>query len=305
MGYNVTGLPAYTNQESRVFIARSILGVATIAMLTQYGSFDPTAKGSEAVMLIDTDVTIQDGTNCGRTPLGGATLGEAVLTVNPMKVNQDYCTRDLEKVWAVEELKAIMKGQVYTEALFMTEIGNLNADKVALKLEQMIWKGDKTSADLSLKRIDGFIKQIKAGAYVNLNVAGGDDGLAMIPRLRKIFKAVAIEVSMAPDFRIMLGQDDYNQYIAELADKNLYKPNDDKTLFGTTAILVPLPGLNGTHVIVATRVRNLRAGGEMTEATFTQKYSVETELVYMDSRFSLGVVPIYLPEIYLGDYTPA
>ena len=109
MGYNIAGLPAYTSQESRVFIARSILGAATIALLTQFGSFDPTAKGSEAVQLLNTDVQIQDGTNCGRTPLGGATLAQSILTVKALKINQDYCTRDLEKVWAVEELKAIIR----------------------------------------------------------------------------------------------------------------------------------------------------------------------------------------------------
>ncbi len=306
MGYNIAGLPAYTNQASKVFITRTILGAATIAMLTTFGSFDPTAKGREAVQLIDTDVVIQDGTTCGRNPLGGATLTQAYLDVKELKINQNYCTKELVTTWAVEELKRTMAGLPYTDALFLEDIGKLNADKASLKLEQMIWKGDKTLTDISLKQIDGYIKQIKAGAYINLNAAGGIGDGKIITRLRAIDAQMPIEVTGQTDYRILMGQDYEKGYVAELADKNLYntQAGTGGMIWGTMAKYEALPGLNGTNIIIAARMTRLRAGGEMTNVTFKKQWSTETEQMYFDSHFSLGVVPVYIEEIGLGDYTP-
>lgn len=303
MAYDVTALPAYTSQQSTVFITKSILGAATIALLTQFGSFDPNAKGSEAIQLLDTDVVIQDGSTCARNPMGGAVLSQAKLTVKELKVNQNYCVKELVTTWAVEELKRKMKGLPYTDALFMDTIGDLNSEKVADKLEQMIWKGDTTVVDTSLKQINGFIKQIKAGAYINLNPAGGVGDGKMITRLRAVDALMPIAVTSKKDYRVLIGQDMEKQYLAEIADKNLFVPPGSKTIFGTNATYEVLPGLNGTNLIIAARMTRLRAGGEMTAGTFKKMYSVETENVYLDSHFSLGVVPIYISEIGLGDWT--
>lgn len=303
MAYDVTGLPAYTSQQSRVFITKSILGAATIALLTQFGAFDPNAKGSEAIQLLDTDVVIQDGSTCGRNAMGGAVLAQATLTVKELKVNQNYCVKDLVTTWAVEELKRTMKGLPYTDALFLEDIGNINADKVADKLEQMIWQGDTTLVDTSLKQINGFIKQIKAGAEINLNPTAELWGAStMIVKLRRVDTLMPIAVTGKPDYRVLIGQDAEKQYIAEVADKNLFMPPGTKTIWGTNTQYEALPGLNGLNKIVAARISRLRAGGEMTAGTFKKKYSDETELVYFDAHFSLGVVPIYIPEIGLGEW---
>jgi hypothetical protein len=301
MAYDVTALPAYTSQQSKVFITKSILGAATIALLTQFGAFDPNAKGSEAIQLLDTDVIIQDGSTCGRNPMGGAVLSQAKLTVKELKVNQDYCVKELVTTWAVEELKRTMKGLPYTDALFLEDIGDLNSKKVALKLEQMIWQGDTTVVDTSLKQINGFIKQIKAGAYINLNPTAALNGAStMVAKMRAADALMPIQISAAEDFRILIGQDQEKVYLAELADKNLFVPPGTNTIFGTNTKYEALPGLNGLNTIVAAKVSRLRAGGEMTAAKFEKYYSPETKKTYFDSEFSLGVVPVYIEEIGLG-----
>lgn len=303
MAYNVAGLPAYTDQQSREFITRTILGTATIALLTQFGAFDPTAKGSQAIQLLDSEVVIQDASTCGRNPMGGATLTQDILTVKEMKINQDYCVKDLITTWAVEELKRTMKGLPYTDALFLEDIGRINSDKAALKLEQMIWQGDTTVVDTSLKQINGFIKQIKTkGGYINLNPGGGPGAGLILPRLMAADALMPVEIAMAEDYRLLIGQDMERAYIAELAGKNLFLPPGEKMIFGTKTKYEALPGLNGTGIIWAGRVSRLRAGGEMTEAKFEKMFSVETKKTYFDSEFSLGVVPVYVPEMGLGDY---
>lgn len=300
-GYNIAALPAYTNQQSKEFIIKSILGAATIALLTSFGSFDPTAKGSEAIQLLDGEIVIQDGANCGRNPLGGATLSQAVLTVKKLKINQNYCVNDLDKTWAVEELKRTMKGLPYTDMLFVEDIGNMNSALTAKELEKMIWQGDTTSLDTSLKQIDGFLKQIAAGTPVDLNPNDRAD-LTVLQQMRLAVHLMPIEVKQEEDFRILIGQDKEDLMLAEIADKNLFAKVDSKTIFGTNKKYEVIPGLNGTTKIVAARMKRLRAGGEMTAATFKKQYSIETENVYFDSHFSLGVVPVYTTEMGIGTF---
>lgn len=289
MAYNVTALPVFQT-EGKAFIVKSILESQTLAMLT---NFDTTAKGISTVQLLGTDIVISDGTACGREANGGAVLSQAQLIVKPLKINQDYCVRDLEKTWAKGELA---KGQDYTSMVFMTEIGELNSKKAAQEIEQMVWKGDTTlTGSTNLKQIDGFIKQIKAGSYINLQpqVTGTTTVTA---KLQKVNAAMPIEVTEAEDFYILMGKDTYNTYVAELAEKNLFNPTAEGTLFGTTSKIKAVSGLNGGH-IVASRLENLAAGGEMTEVEFKHFYDYPSDTQMFDSRFSLGVVPVYVDQI--------
>ncbi|WP_316736282.1 hypothetical protein [Pedobacter aquatilis] len=287
MAYNITALPVFQT-EGKAFVIKSILEAQTISMLT---NFDATAKGIQSVQLLDSDITITDGSACGRNPSGGAVLSQALLTVKPLKINQDYCERVLEKTWAKGELSA---GQNYDSMAFLKEISEINSAKASLEIEKMIWLGDTTlTGSTSLKQIDGFIKQIKAGSYINLS---GATGATTVAKLQAIDAAMPIEVSQADDFYILMGQDTYKKYVAEMAALNLYASASDGVLWGTTSKIKSVNGLNGGHV-VATRLRNLVAGGEMTDVDFKSYFDYPTETLMLDTRFSLGVVPVYTQEI--------
>lgn len=290
MGYNLNALPDFKS-EGKAFVIKSILESQTIKKLNEFNSFDPTAKGTSTVQLMDSDLVIQDGTNCGFDASGGAILSQAELTVKSLKINESYCPADLAKTWAKGELKA---GLEYTEIVFMQDIADMNSKKIALQLELMTWLGDTSlTGATSLKQINGFIKQIKAGSYVNLS---GATGATVIAKLQKVFSSMPIEVTDAEDFRIWIGKDTYNAYVAELASLNLFTPQNADTLFGTLAKLEVVSGLNGGHVVAA-RYRNLQAGGEMTDVSFDSWYSKDDDDVKLKSNFSLGVVPVYIQEI--------
>jgi len=288
MGYNITALPVFQT-EGKAFIMKSILEAQTLSLL----NFDTTAKGITSVQLLDSDIVITDGSTCGRDANGGAVLSQAQLVVKPLKINQNYCVRDLEKIWAKGELA---KGQEYDSMVFMQEIGELNSAKASAEIEQMIWKGDTTlTGGTSLKQIDGYLKQIKAGAYINLSGATSGS-TSVIAKLQKAVAAMPIEVTEKDSFYVWVGKDTYNAYVAELAEKNLFANQADGVLFGTTAKLKAVSGLNGGHIVL-TRTENLVAGGEMTDVQFKHYYDYPTDIQMFDSRFSLGVVPVYVSQI--------
>lgn len=294
MGYQISTLPDFKTQ-GKGFLINSILEAKTIKLLTDAKAFNPAAKGLSTVQLIDRDVLIQDGAGCGFTPQGGTDLTQATLIVKPLKINEEYCDRDLERIWAVGELPA---GQNYDTMLFQADIAEMTVKKAQFELEKMIWLGDttltgSTTAILNLKKIDGFVKQIKAGAYINLS---GATGTTVVQRLKAVVKAMPIEVSGSEDFRVMIGQDIYNDYVAELAEKNLFNVTTEGILFGTTAKVEVLNGLNGGHVVAA-RLQSLQAGGELTDVDYESWYSKDDDVVKVKSRFSLGVVPVYVQSI--------
>jgi len=291
MGYDISKLNAFTQESAKPFALKSVLEAQTIKVLLDAGSFDPEAKGNTYINLMDTDVIIQSAEGCGFNAQGGAVLSQAVLSVVPMKINQEYCESDLVKTFRVGQLQ---KGLEYNELSLATEIAESNSGQVSEKLEELIWKGDVTATGATnhLSKMDGFLKKIKAGDYIEPDLTGAT---TMVEKLQAIFKAVPAKVSSKPDFRIFVGQGTWDAYSMELSKLNLFKPVTDQTLFGTSVKIEITNGIEG-HV-VATRLRSLQAGGEMSAVEMDVWYSRDQDVLKLKSLFSLGVTPVYVEEI--------
>lgn len=297
MGFNISQLPAYTNEQSTKFMLKSVLGANTISLLTGAGSFMPELKGSEAIQLMDKDVYFQDGSNCGRNPQGGVTFGQAEITAKRIKSNENYCVADLESKYTVEELKAKMKGQVYDDLIFNEVIAEAWAEKAALEVEQMIWLGDTAltgSTTPNLKLIDGFVKRVVAATD---KIALPNTGSTITAKLQAIYFAMPVAVRKKEDFRIFISEEMHDKYVAENQAPTLFKDVDTTKLVGTSAKLEPVSGLNETGVVIAARLRNLRAGGDLKNMDLNKWYSQETDSVNLDAKFSLGTQIIYPQEI--------
>lgn len=305
MAYNIAGLPAYTDQSSREFMVKSILGAQTLDILASAGSFDPTLKGNKDIQLADSDVYFQPNTGCARNPMGTLTLSRVTISSVPLKIDSDWCVRELETMYAVEDMKAKMKGQNYDDVLFLDTIGELHATKTAKGLEDLTWQGDTTVTGSTafannIKQTDGYIKRIKnSGSYINLS---GATGATLSAKLKAVYNAMPVAVRKADDFRIFISQEMHDTYVQENQDKNWFKEEDTMKVVGTSAKLEVVSGLNDTGYVVATRLRNLRAGGELDGTSFEKYFSHETKKVYLDSAFSIAYQIIYPQEIGMVKY---
>jgi len=299
MAFNVSSLPQYVDQSSNKLIVETLFGSQTAKLLKDAGSIQLGVKGSAAVQLMNVDSTIQSGAACGRSAAGSANFSQAIITVVPLKDEQNFCNKDLENKWMVEFLT---KGQTYSEALFANEIMSARASKIAQELEIGYWKGDVSITGTSnYNKFDGFSKKIKAGAKITL---GAVAGTTIVEKLQNIFLGMPSKIRTADDFRIFIGADIMGEYTVALANKNIFKPVDDLTLFGTTAKLAVVDGLNSNGVgvnreVFAGRLRSFVLGADLLgeEEKATMYYSPESQNVYMDFHFSAGVVPIYVSEI--------
>jgi hypothetical protein len=295
MSFNVSSLPQYVDQSSKDLLVDTVFGNQTASILKDAGSVNYGVKGQKAIQLLSTDVTIQSAGSCGRNSTGNANFTQAILTVKPLKDEQDLCNKDLENKWLGQFLS---KGQTYTEALFANEIMSARAAKIAQENEKLLWQGDTVvqSGSTTLKQLDGFMKQIAAGAYISLS---GATGTTIVERLQAAFLAMPSKVTEQSDAVIFLSTALFNEYTIALAQKNIYKPTEDKTLFGASIKLVPVDGLNGFRTIYIGRLRSFQLGTDLLgeEDKASLYYSNEKQLIYMDFHWALGVVPVYINEI--------
>jgi len=289
MALNLTALTDYVRENSTDFVVKSLMNAPTIDFLKSAGSVMVGIKGTEAIPLLDSDVGLQDNDGCGRSPQGSTTFGNAKITVHPLKDEQNFCPKNYEKKWMVEYLT---QGQTYSELLFANDIMYLRASKIAGANERLIWQGDTDSVTPNLQKFDGFIKLLPETVVL-------PTAPTLLESLQKALLTVPQEVKNNDDFVIFLSQEDYEAINIELANKNIYKDTDDAKLFGTSAKLAPVAGLNGTGKFYFGRSRSFVVGTDLLgeEDSATMEYSIETKNIYMDFAYALGVAVVYADEV--------
>lgn len=295
MALNLSGLPEYVSQKSKELVKDAVLGAQTVDVLKAAGAVQFGIKGKQAVNTLSTDVNLQDGSDCGRNPVGNTTIGQAIIEVKPIKDEQNYCPKAYENKWTGEFLT---KGQTYSELLFAQDFMDARASKIAETNEKLIWQGDTTlTGSTNFKRIDGFVKQIKASAAQNATSVS--TGSTIVEKLQNFYLAAPKVTSTSTDAVIFIGTDKYQEYLVALANKNIYKPVEDKTLFGTTAKLQPVDGLIGANFATFAKPSNLIFGTDMLgeEEKAEMKHSIETGQIYVDFHYAMGVVPVKTSEM--------
>lgn len=298
MALNLTGLPEYVSQKSKEFVTEAVMGAQTIQILKAAGSIQFGVKGKQAVNLLSVEVNLQDGSDCGRNPVGNTTIGQAIIQVVPLKDEQNFCPRAYENKWMAEYLT---KGQTYSELLFAQEFMDGRAAKIAETNEKAIWQGDTSvSGSTNLNKFDGFVKQIKGSPLSgSTNVSSSATGSTVVEKLQGLYLAAPKTTSTSSDARIFIGTDKYQEYVMALANKNIYNPTADKTLFGGTIKLEPVDGLIGTGFALVAKPQHLIFGTDMLgeEEKASMEYSTETKQIYADFHFAMGVLPVRIAEM--------
>lgn len=293
MALNLSALPDYVSQKSKDFITEAVLGSQTVGILKNAGAVQFGVKGTAAVNTLSVSVNFQDGSGCGRSPIGDTTISQPNITVKAIKDEQNYCPKAYEGKWTGEFLT---KGQTYSELLFAQEIMTARAAKIAQENEKAVWQSDVTlTGSTNLNKFDGFIKQVKASSANNITASGS----TVVEKLQNLFIKAPKVTSTSTEAVIFIGTDKYQEYVMAMAAKNLYNPTADKTLFGATAKLEPVDGLIGTGFALYAKPQHLIYGTDLLgeEEKAEMVYSVETKQIYMDFAWAMGTKPVMTAEM--------
>jgi hypothetical protein len=264
MGFNISNLSSYVANIDPVLFSKSVAGARTAADLIAAGSV-VFGKGRVAIRTMNLDANFQSGDDsCARNASGDITLGNVHMDIVRIKDEKNLCFQDLENTYyALLVNGSVQPSEEGPNADFANAIVDTRVSKLAEANERALWIGSTGltasfgSDYTNYNKYDGITTQLAATSSVIALTASGS---TMVEKLQNAVLTMPVKVSSASDFRLAIGQDTYNAYLVALAGKNIYKPVDDMTVFGTTAKLWVVPGLNGTGKIVGIRLSNLRLG---------------------------------------------
>ena len=96
MGFVVSSLANYTEENATQLVASSVLGAKTISLIKDQGNVMLGVKSAETVNIMDTDAFFQDGSSCGFNASGSTTFSQRTVTPGKIKLNEALCPKDLE-----------------------------------------------------------------------------------------------------------------------------------------------------------------------------------------------------------------
>ena len=321
MGFLVTGIPAYVEQNEQQLVTASLFEARTQQLILSEGNVMTGVKSSETVNRMDTDVFFQDDSSCGFLSSGTTEFTQRTLTVGRIKTQESLCPKDLEGKYLQ---KALPAGSNYDTMAFAQEYTGRKAGLIAEALEVAIWQatgsGTYGGTNGLLNKFVGIKKLITdaGGTVVNANVTGfygSGAPITAIDTMEKAQKAVLAVINALPakvkgkaDVRIFVGWDVFDLLIQKYVDLNLYHynpgavqnaTNAEFVVPGTSYKVIPVHGLNDTDDIYAFRMSNIFLGVDLTgeEDRFEMWYSQDDRNVKFSSQFKIGVQFAFMDEI--------
>lgn len=309
MAFNGSSLVSYVDQTKDL-----ILKTQFKATSADYLSVLPGVKGPTSLNLVDNAISFQVN-GCGFNPVGDTTLSQVTLTPGNIKVNKDFCMKDL-RTWYTRHMLAPgtrnEKESMIAEQAFVENI----VANTAATLETALWQGDITSGNVNLNKFDGFLKVISGSSAIAANTA------AFIPS-GPISAATGITTSNAYDIvygtylavpeaalakgdvYVYGGMDTFRKFVKNGTDKNLFhyttesEAGNKVIIPGTNTYFVGLNGLSGTNRLIGASMSNMVYGVDLLDDVerFVLRFDDFTEKLDLIIEFTAGVAVAFPDQI--------
>lgn len=314
MGFTVSSLSAYTEQNSMPLVRLSIFNAKTAALIKSGGNVVTGIKTAKVINKIDTNVGFAAGATCGFSSSGTTTLTQRTLTVGAIKINESLCVQELEAKWTQTQL---VPGSRYETLPFEQVYSELKAERISEALELAYWYGDTTSGNANLSKFDGFNKIIDAasgvieanttgGGYTQIAAATGITTSNAITIFQQIYQQIPVEIMDKEDLRTFCGWDTFRKLMVNITTNNLHHYNTDIAskdgeiiVPGTNLRVVAVNGLNNSSTRTATannrifamRLSNMNLGVDLEDEAerFEIFFAKEADEVRFVSEFKAGV----------------
>jgi len=304
MGFVVSSLANYTNEQSTDLLVKALFGSKTASTLQSAGQVQVGVKSSATLNLLNSTVFFQaDG--CGYNPSGSTTFTQRTITVGAVKVEETLCPKTLEAKWMQTQ---IMPGSP-TMIPFEEQIGAEKSAVIADTLEVAMWQGDTASGNPNINRFDGFVKVISNASptlgnanpttFTSISNTNIDD------IIDQMYAQLPARVATKTDLVCFLGVDAFKLMLVNLKNANLYHyvadaPQTMELVYpGTNVKLIAVGGLTGTNKLAMGSLSNFFVGTDLAneEEVYKLWYSEDNDEVRFRTTFAYGVQVAYPAEI--------
>lgn len=290
---NISALPDYIQEHKDELFINAVLGAKTLGLV----EIMPNVKWKDALNYLDSEVVLQDGSECGWNPQGTDTFSQRFIETHAVEVEKEFCWKDFEKKY--------MNYQLLWEAgreklPFEEKIAQSNMNAIQEAVENLVWQGD---SGLS---IEGFIEAAKAVSATSVDFETGqtasDKVDAIVAALTFKMLKKGVNIYMSPtDFRAYIQEQNgvccANKPVLDAAAESI-------TYFGDSRIkLIPVLGLEGTGAIVAATADALVAATDVedSEKTYRLWFDEKEEKFLFRVLFRMGTAVKFPDEVVLGE----
>lgn len=290
---NINLLPDYIQEHKDELFINATLGAKTLGLV----EIMPNVKYKDALNYLESEVVLQDGSDCGWNPQGSDTFSQRYIETVAVEVEKEYCWKDFEKKFMNYQLM----WEAGREKLpFEQKIAESNMNAIQDAIEDLVWKGD---TGLS---IDGFIAAAEAASATTVEFETGQTVSAKIDAVvaalttKMLKKGVNIYVSPT-DFRNYVMEQNgaccNNKPVVDAASEFI-------NYFGDSRVkVIPVLGLEDANAIVAATADALvyATDVEGSEKTYRLWFDEKEQKFMFRVLFRAGTAIKYPDEVILGE----
>ena len=302
----VSGLTAYIEQSRDLLIKNILFGRGSRERM----SIQTGVKYKEHLHILNVDPVFGDGSDCGFTGAGTATLSERLIQVAAINVDMELCPKNLLGTYAEWQVRM---NAVDNPLPFENYLMEQFVDGINRKIEKAIWLGDVSqTSDPVLKWIDGIVELCKDSISGSTGVISTTmTGLNAYEGVMAVYNNLPENV-LERGAEIFVSPAIFRAFVQSLVNLNLYHynpgaPADEVLIPGTDAKVVKTAGLAGSYAVVGTYGRNLVYGtdGENDAEVIDAWWSKDDRTWKLAVEFAFGVQIAFLDQVAYGAFSAA
>jgi hypothetical protein len=282
-GFDITALPAYTDQESLGLISRVVLKTDLLDYVDLRSGF---TSGVSSINLVDADLPVS-ALSCGWSSDGEVTYTQVNVTIESLQSKTEMCVEDLRSVYQ----SAFMNAGTGNDFIpFEEVISQSYSDKLRKYNEGFLINGFGTT--LGLK---GQITSAN-GANLQGGTPAAWDATNAFGQALDLYDAIDEAVKDRDDLIMVVSPDAYRALVRSLVAQNLYhfdsvEGNDIVILPGTNVTVIKSSGLVGSDYKFAGPGKMILAATGLTDEldSFRFFYDEAADVMKFRAAWRLGV----------------
>ena len=282
-GFDVSALPAYTDQLSLDLISKVVLKTDLLDYVDLRSGF---SSGTVAINLVDADLPVS-ALSCGWASDGQVTYSQVNVTIESLQSKTEMCIEDLRAKYT----SAFMNAGTGNDFLpFEQVISESYTDKLRKYNEGFLINGFGTT--LGLK---GQVTSAN-GANLQAGVPAAWTATNAYEQALDLYDAIDESVKDRDDLIMVVSPDAYRALVRALVAQNLYhfnsvEGNDIMILPGTNVTVVKSSGLVGSNYKFAGPGKMILAATGLTDEldTFRFFYDEAADVMKFRAAWRLGV----------------
>lgn len=291
MAFSVTTLAEYVEQNRLPLITKMVIPSSILNEI----DVQTNIKHKAALDYLDVGVTIQAKTDCSFTPIGDDTFTQREITVNPLKVNKQWCPDTLAKKWNNYEVVTAANAQALPfERVLIDEIIAKENDLIV----KNIFQGNTGTAStyMAFDGVSTIVSASASGAHLVTASA------SVYTTVTNIYLAMN-DIVKESNPTIYLSPSNYSIFIQELIALNRYiisnEGNGSINLWGTNCRVKSESGLAGSKYIIGTYPKNIVYGTDLVsdQEQFRLFLSEDTNIKFI-SEWKSGVQIKFMDDMY-------